>query len=462
MINVLLGDKDITSICGEFTIKGSLEQVSRQLDMKVMRGDINEDLPSIEVKPGDIITIIEKDKIVFTGVVWFRTLDDNNVIQDFTAYDLLIYLNKSDVETSVFTNKNCDEIAKLVCKELGLDTGELAKGEKINLNGRGSNGYEIIMSAYTKAMRANSKKYQMIADGKKVTVIEKGKLIDIKIKYGNENAEAQYTPGTILNVEIEESLDEMVNKVKVINQDKADKKEEVAKNDKDIKEYGLIQKIVNSTDEDVKGLLKGAKTEMHTECFANWDMITGYSIEVDSKLLKGKFYIESDEHSYYDGIHTVKLVLSTENRMDEIEEGGSENEDSEDDYDGKENGTVRADSASLNKMLNYALSKEGYRYSQAQRMSANAFDCSSLVLRSMRAAGLDTTGANLTTRTIHGDSRFTKISKSQMKPGDVLWKSGHMALYIGNGKTIEAMTPSKGVRKGSASYFTQAFRVKGA
>lgn len=448
--------KDITSLCGEFSIKGSIEQVARQLDMQVIRSETDYYMPKIDIKTGDIITIVDNEEIVFTGVIWFRTLDDNDITHDITAYDSLIYLNKSDVENCVFNNVSCSSIASSVCKELGLEVGELASGETITLNGRGSNAYELIMSAYTKAMRKNSKKYQMIAKGRKVTVIEKGKLLPFKLRYGTNNEKAQKTAGILLNVEVEETLDEMVNKVKVINQDKADKKDTVASNEEDIKQYGLIQKVVNSTDEDVKGLLQSSKTEMHVECFANWDIITGYMVEVVSNTLNGKFYIESDDHRYYDGVHTVKLVLSTENKMDEVEEGGSKDEaGANSDFKG-------ADSESLNKMVSFALGKEGYKYSQDERMSPNAFDCSSLVLRSMRAAGLDTTGANLTSKSIGSDSRFTEVPKSSMKPGDVLWHKGHVAIYIGNGKTIEAMNPKKGVRKGSASRFNKVYRVKGA
>ena len=90
-------------------------------------------------------------------------------------------------------------------------------------------------------------------------------------------------------------------------------------------------------------------------------------------------------------------------------------------------------------------------------------DCSSLVLRGMRAAGLDTTGANLTTRTIAGDPRFIQISKNQLRVGDILWKQGHMAIYMGGNKTFQAMNPGTppGYSAG-LNRFTRFYRIKGA
>ena len=95
-------------------------------------------------------------------------------------------------------------------------------------------------------------------------------------------------------------------------------------------------------------------------------------------------------------------------------------------------------------------------------MQEGSFDCSSLVLRSMRAAGLDTTNKNLTTRSIHGDNRFVEIQKKDLKPGDILWKSGHVAIFEKGNTTIEAMNPTRGVTRGTVgNRFTRFYRIKG-
>lgn len=125
-------------------------------------------------------------------------------------------------------------------------------------------------------------------------------------------------------------------------------------------------------------------------------------------------------------------------------------------------GTTTASGGKTSAFLRYVTAQEGTPYSQEQRMSGAYHDCSSLVLRGMRAAGLDTTGANLTTRTIAQDSRFVQISKAQLRQGDILWQSGHMAVYMGNGKTFEAKDYGKPTGyAGNIGRFTRYYRIKG-
>lgn len=103
----------------------------------------------------------------------------------------------------------------------------------------------------------------------------------------------------------------------------------------------------------------------------------------------------------------------------------------------------------------------GFSYSQKNRFGASSADCSSLVGRAMKAAGI-TNDAQLTTVSIQSDSRFMKISKSQLQPGDIVWEKGHMALFIGNNKLIEASSTAGKVRYANlGNRFTHAYRIKG-
>lgn len=121
-----------------------------------------------------------------------------------------------------------------------------------------------------------------------------------------------------------------------------------------------------------------------------------------------------------------------------------------------------AQSGALGSFMNYVLAQEGGPYSQERRFDGAYHDCSSLILRGLRAAGLDTTGANLTTYTMPGDPRFEQIPWSQMRPGDILWNQGHVEVFMGGNKTFGAM--DYGVPTGYSSNinrFNRVYRIKG-
>lgn len=131
----------------------------------------------------------------------------------------------------------------------------------------------------------------------------------------------------------------------------------------------------------------------------------------------------------------------------------------------RRNAMVRRGSATVEKAIAYAESKIGYGYSQKNRMSESYFDCSSLCYRAYASAGVyDSNKWAFTTSAIHANPSaygLVKVPISQIERGDILWKSGHAGLYIGGGKTIEAMDPKRGVRYGRSKNFTCGYRVKG-
>lgn len=99
------------------------------------------------------------------------------------------------------------------------------------------------------------------------------------------------------------------------------------------------------------------------------------------------------------------------------------------------------------KVLAVAYSEVGGRYVYGGN-SFRATDCSGLVMQCYAAAGVslphsaDSDGALYCNKPI-----------SEALPGDIVWHSGHVGIYIGNGQTIEAFNPSEGIGYGSVSRF---------
>lgn len=445
---------DITIISSEIRVSGAEKQCSRVLDFKTLKPKVNKTLPGINVNLGDTITVMEDSKKVFVGVVWDKEVQNNSIDVDLTCYDKSIYLNKSESKTQVYTNKTADAIGKAICSELGLKIGKFAKGSKVTVNGRNMKAYDIIMAAYSKTSEMNKKQYKLTTVGEEVVVFESGEKHNVVIEeMKNDDV------GKLISLSYKASLDDVINKVEEIDETNKDKKKTKAEDKESQKLYGLVQKVVRNQKVNINSVMSKAKIEADVEVMGDWDMITGKKIKLKAKDLSGEFYITKDEHEYKDGVHTVKMTLSNEYEMDkkDDEKGKSEGKS-------KKRGGKAVGSKSSNAALNYAKSKIGMRYSQGRRDQEGYYDCSSLVKRSYQSLGLlPTKNYDLTTRTIAKDSHFVQINKSELRPGDVAWVSGHMALYAGNGKTVEAMNPSMGVRQGNlGSRFTRFYRVKGS
>ena len=77
-----------------------------------------------------------------------------------------------------------------------------------------------------------------------------------------------------------------------------------------------------------------------------------------------------------------------------------------------------------------------YTYSQSNRMGEWQFDCSSFVYRLYK----EFFGINvpITTSAYGSQYRIGTPSAVTLQPGDVLWKSGHVTLYLGNGVYVAA------------------------
>lgn len=110
------------------------------------------------------------------------------------------------------------------------------------------------------------------------------------------------------------------------------------------------------------------------------------------------------------------------------------------------------------KVCSYALHRVGFPYSQDMRDSGNYYDCSSLAYYSWKDAGVDISYGGATTAAAEAqglDEAGKTVSFDELQPGDLIFYSftsngrykniSHVAVYVGNGKVVEALNESLGV-----------------
>jgi cell wall-associated NlpC family hydrolase len=102
--------------------------------------------------------------------------------------------------------------------------------------------------------------------------------------------------------------------------------------------------------------------------------------------------------------------------------------------------SVAPPSGAAGTVVAFALAQVGKPYVYAAS-GPNAFDCSGLV-----SAAYARVGIKLPHQSEQIAARGKRVPDGQWMPGDVIHTSGHVAIYLGNGKMVEAANPGAGIR----------------
>ena len=316
---------DITNAIKTITNTGDISTVARKIDITLAYPiwDINQ--PRISLAPGAKIWMLLDGLEIFRGIAWIRDIKSLDQELTFTAYDYLIYLTKSKV-TYNFINITPEDATTEICGELGITIGSLAiTGIKVSRLIAQQTGYDAIIQMYTQASIKNGKKYIPVMDGLKLNIIEKGKTV---VNYVL-NTQINGVGNNIGDVDYQDTLDNMINKVKIYNGTNGYVSS--VSNNNDIANDGLIQD--NYTEETGTDATSAAKGMLHgvdqvptiNNILGNWDCRTGYAVNTSvfyiSNLLNVEMYIDGDVHTWEvaTGKYTMDLNLSFKNLMDSEE-----------------------------------------------------------------------------------------------------------------------------------------------
>ena len=313
-------DTNISGFVTGVTWTGSAKQAARTVAFSVAYSPNDKKVKNLNIKLGDKIIFYpgypDNKKIKFIGIV--TQIERKSEIGElqYTATDGMMHLLRSS-GTYRITNKTPEKITQMICKDVKVKTGSIAKTKipisKIFFQERPY--YEIIMAAYTKAYRKNKKKYIAQMNGDKLEVIQKGKIIpNFHIRQGERITDSSYT----------EDLESMVNRVYIY--DSNNNKIGSVSNSNWVKKYGVFQNTISADSgngkTEAKAELQGINKTASLTMIGDYRCVSGLGVIIeDSRTgLKGKFWIENDSHEWSNGVYTTTLELAFKNVMDIQEE----------------------------------------------------------------------------------------------------------------------------------------------
>lgn len=313
-------DTNISGYVTSVTWAGSAKQAARTVAFSVTYSPNDKSVKNLNIKLGDKITFHpgypDDKKTKFIGIITQRERKSEAGELQYTATDGMMHLLRSS-GTYRIVNKTPEKITQMICKDVKVKTGSLAKTKisipKIFFQERPY--YEIIMAAYTKAYRKNKKKYIAQMNGDKLEVIQKGKIIpNFHIRQGERITDSSYT----------EDLESMVNRVYIY--DSNNNKIGSVSNSNWVKKYGVFQNTISADSgngkTEAKAELQGINKTASLTMIGDYRCVSGLGVIIeDSRTgLKGKFWIENDSHEWSNGVYTTTLELAFKNVMDIQEE----------------------------------------------------------------------------------------------------------------------------------------------
>lgn len=309
--------QEISNYVTQCSWSGDVDQAARKLEFVIAYNTANKDLAFVPltlllggtIEAAEIDDDRKTETPIFTGKIFFRKRDSNSFTFEFTCYDNMVYLAKSNIRANL---KNVDVTSAIsqVCGSIGLPMADEVPNipTVVNFIADDKSGTEVLKMLFDKVKADTGKDYRAISIGGKITVVEKDETIENYIADSSIN---------VISAEHSESLEDIVDKVVAVNDDGS--VGQIFTIDENIGKYGIIQKIYKiqppkdgeSVDnaKAARALLKEVKEESSLKALGNIQCISGYAITVQEEQLKGKFAIKADTHHFENAIHTMDLTL---------------------------------------------------------------------------------------------------------------------------------------------------------
>lgn len=312
---LIINGRDVTAYVASVSSSGSINGCSRTLDVQFMQSAADPNVETFNFSTGNEVQF-SADGYTFYGVLakLERSVDANTV--SLKAYDMGLYLKRNTV-TQKIRGVSPASAARTLCSGFGVRTGYLEEtGFTFSRIFKNTSLYSAIMTGYTLASAKTGGKYQVVFDGSLMCVVERGTIIAGTVEPGRNLMSAAYS----------ESIERVVNRVNMYDRD--GNFVDSVSGDTSI---GIMAQAMTLTEtqgrDRANKILRDNKLARSgtIEILGNPLCVTGNAVLVYEPYsgLFGKFYIDSDTHTWKNGLYICKMTLNFERTMDE-QEAGSE------------------------------------------------------------------------------------------------------------------------------------------
>ncbi len=304
----LSGKYDITGAVGAFNWGSDIGTLSSKLSFDIAKNEFI--LPEM----GDKILLTNQGKLVFQGVITSR--NQNNATYGINANDFAWYLNKNKAFHQ-FRNVSVTDAIKQLCGRYNVPIDNICNmptmiKNKIYTDQCISDIMLDLIQMYQKET-GNHVRMEMISGKFKAFV-----MTDISInpvfKLAENIGTSQCFDYIGLDYSVSESIEDMVNNVQIIQNNKIIL---VAGQSESIKKYGMLSETIMVDGTDTAKAKNEAKTiisengkvnpEMSISIIGDDSIVAGLSVTLPK--LGGKWIIKSASHTY-NGTHLCSVSLT--------------------------------------------------------------------------------------------------------------------------------------------------------
>lgn len=428
---------DITPLVNSIRWSGDKNSCSRKLEFDIVASANDKNVPKFDIPLSSLILFFEDGKQLFRGFVYDRSLSSGGNSTSFTCFDYAEKLNKIKVSYNI-KNKTAQDVFRMILKDHGYEVDKDVAGDSTKITDVFINEtiHDVVMECYRR---------QGLKSGKPYMIFAKDKRLGTRVRGAYATASTFEEGKNIISSDFSESTQNMVTKVIIIDE-KGNKKGEVIDSE-NRKIHGLFQEMYQieegkDSKVEAKAMLKGVENSCSLEGYGDTSCLTGFCVKVqDSHTgLVGKFYIDSDTHTWQGGNYTISLGLNFENLVDKKEIASSSAEKETTSNKGSSSSSSGSSSSIGSKIVDVAKSKLGCKYVWGAS-GENTFDCSGLTSYCHKKVGITIPRTSSTQRT-----GGKKVNQKDAQLGDIVCFEGHVGLYAGNGQMIHAPNPNEVVK----------------